>query len=610
MKIKFEKKKNNFFIFNKYGRLNKKDLTILLANLAINKTGPDELFKIIRPQINLKTNLIDRISISKFGEEFFKISIAESKPNYHLPLIFNPFDLDYKNPQLLTDDSGLTPSEMNLKHSKIIFETTFGEEYLNNKIEKSTLYTGIFLSNNIIINIPLEEFYFPKTLSAYDEILKVFYSYAKAMERNCMDNHDKKTFFIAIHGVDDDFSLIEKEKLNSKIYHFINDMQKHCLEILKDSSKGSKWARWEKYIFDFQIMYLPNKIYLRRNFLVKTKEIGLRIIFKGEQTYWEHETLLRKPGKIIDDSNFIISNQLKCAIQEFEKFEKYLVRYPKNLPFRNHRISTLIAEIVCTEVLENTNSIIHVIFPPWIEVVKAGWVQSLGNEIDKLWEKIESFFKTEAKFFKDTWSYQRKFKILKEAFFLDCRQLWSYQIQHLTQNLMICFRSAMGSVVLDESVERNLNSLITIFENEFVLMAKTSIPIQTKRDWVFSYERKNFKKNMKELINEKMKMNYYKGFIVKKPKQPLSIWFHALFPHPFGKDFSNEAFNNDDLFSFERKKNRNELKAELMRYIIQKPRPSWTYSSKYQAILGQMKEEEFVFKEKPKNAIKRIAKSS
>ncbi len=610
MRVKYEKRNNDFLVFNKFGKLNKKELTILLTNLAIKKPNQKDIFKIIRPQTDPLDNIINRISISKIGEEFFKINSKDSKPNYLLPCIFNCSDPDYRNSYLMSKDPSFKIPEISNSNSNIIFETVYGEEYSSKKLEKSYLYTGIFLSNNIIINIPLEEFFFPRYFSAYDEILKVFYSYSKALEKNCMDNSDKKTFFIAIHGVDQDFSTNEQDKLSKEIYNFVDEMKKNCIQLFKKSAQGSKMFEYKEGIINFQIVYLPNKKHLREEFLEKTKEIGHKIILQKRQTFWEHEILFGKPGKIIDESNFIDHKKFKKTIEEFEKFEKYIHEYPKNLPFHLMTSMSIISEIVCREILENTSSIIHLIFPPWIDVVKAGWVQGLGNELNKLWEKIEDFFNNEGKFFKKTEAFSRKSKILKEGFFLDCRQLWSYQIQHLSQNLMICFRSAMGNIILDDNLERNLNSLMAVFENEFVTMAESSIPKFAKKMWFYPYDKKNFKKNMRDLVNEKIKMNYYKGFIVKKPKQPLSIWFHALFPHPFGKDLSNEPLGNEDSFLFERKKNRAELKAELMRYIIQKPRPTWTYSNKYQAILGNLEEEEYIFKEKPKKAIKRFAKSS
>jgi len=108
---------------------------------------------------------------------------------------------------------------------------------------------------------------------------------------------------------------------------------------------------------------------------------------------------------------------------------------------------------------------------------------------------------------------------------------------------------------------------------------------------------------------KKMKMTYYKGLLVKKAKTPISIWFHALFPHPFGKDLSNEPFTTEDTFSFDTREIHRRSKASLMRHVLAR-KVEWETPQKDKASSKvEVSQEDYVFKENPKKAIKRLEKN-
>jgi hypothetical protein len=384
-------------------------------------------------------------------------------------------------------------------------------------------------------------------------------------------------------------------------------MTKRMIDMVKNDPEIDRYYCYTENIFDFKLVFLPNRSYNPSEYAESLHELGKDIFLsKQEITYWENNTLFQYPYTLINKSGCVVPYQVYDTVECFKTFEKYILSYPKNLPFCGYRPIDIISEITCRKIFESAIDFLRYISIPWLDVIKLEWIKNLGAEYDNLLKKAEEFFFMEANYFKKTEAFSRKLQVLRECFYVDCRVIWVRQLEHLAENLRNSFKHSTSTLVLDDRFEQGYNNLINSFNKEFNSKAQSIIPGYNKGSWNYSYYRNKFLKSIRVFMELKMKTGYFKGILVRKRKQPISVWFHALFPHPFGKDLNSEPLSEDDPFLYEENKERNNSKANLMRYIIQKPKPHQKHDEKNLKIVGKIKKEDFVFKEKPKKALKRF----
>mmetsp|Transcript_29912 Transcript_29912/g.75288 ORF Transcript_29912/g.75288 Transcript_29912/m.75288 type:complete len:636 (-) Transcript_29912:785-2692(-) len=630
----WDQEKSEFFVFEESGNYNQNELLQLTTSIINNPNIPRDtnadfggvkIIGCLRPAKNKKTGLIDHIlffSYNKYTEE--KINIVHDfvpepsesqesdtnhsyewdviKKDYYFPE-FNRWMFD-SNVRFFSngDDSDFLfggPLKLSSKDIAMVFEVKSGEEYSSSLLEKSYYYTGLFFSSNIIINVSKEDLMFVKNNSRFDTIFKIFAVYIEGLIAKTITDQNKKFFWIVVRDDDVVDSTFVRRLYKLFIEEMVAEIGKHFdiprifeFRVFNDfeDEKYSKQAK--KLLYDC----------VRDEFV---KESWLDLAFSEIEKESKNEAEYKEPdAQILFDpkkSNFLLNN--------FDRFVEENLKSYKNLVSSEIEPIEIISETACSKVAAVALELVKNVMRPWYKLINSGWVQGLGEELNQLLKKIEEFYEKEAGIFKHTKAYQRKLEQLIECFFMESRVMFQPQMNHLKENLKQYFKSACSNIGLTESIERDLNQLINLFDEEFINQAKSSIPKLAKKTWSFNYERENLKKYMIELVDEKMKMTYYKGLLVKKVKTPISIWFHALFPHPFGKDLSNEPFTTEDTFSYDTREVRRRGKASLMRHVLARKVEWETPQKDSPALQGEVSQEDFVFKENPKKAIKRLEKN-
>lgn len=503
-------------------------------------------------------------------------------------------------------------------------------------MERSILFTGILMANTIILNIPENHFSKNFPISPYEYIFKIIFVYSKSVEYGIIHDHDAKDLIMVIKEKET-FTIQSLNEGSSPDYNkqiilelgmlwFCKVIQKVCMKIVKKST-GKDDFKFKYNRFQSIIHFIP---YDKNSSTFSTKEN--RINQNLENSYLKNEGMLlilldilcnqgptlceksikdeeQKLNVKLIDNGILNTKVLDVITSRFEFIENLYSEFKSSSPFDTVKHIEIIAEISCSKVVQNVIELTKEVMNPWFKLVKSGWVQGLGIEINELFKKVKNFYKSENKIFQETESFRRKLYILEQCFFLETRVMFYQQLEHLKEDLQNYFKSACNNVSLTEDVELDLNQLIEIFDKEFVERAKASIPRSVQNGWNFNYERGIFKRFMTELVDEKMKMNYFKGLLVKKVKSPVSTWFHSLFPHPFGKDLTNEPFNTEDFFSYDTRENHRKTKAALMRYVISKKIENWKQKVDSNETVKNIKPEDFIFKEKPKKAVKRLEKN-
>jgi len=662
---------NEFYIFNESGKLDKNELyqflkkvfTVEIPDYSSNEnldekitsgeylTGEEVNIRILRPSTN-ESGLIDHI---KYGDYLEKKIMSEKKTenkflknnsdhltcfnvgNQILPKLSEKYShhVSYPNVPCKTFND-FFKHKFFQNWSQFVFELVSGDEYSSPQIERCILFTGVLMANTIILNIPENHFSKNFPTSPYEYIFKIIFVYSKSVEYGIINDFDAKDLIMVIKEKET-FALQTLNEGSSPDYKkqiilelgmlwFCDVIQKVCMKIVKKST-GKDEFRFKYNRFQSIIHFVP---FEKDPYTTSTKKD--RINQNLENFYLKNEgmllilldvicnqgpTLCEKSIKDEENrlniklvENGVLNTKVLDVItSRFEYIEDLYPELRLGFPFDTIKHIEIIAEISCSKVVQNVIELTKEVMSPWFKLVKSGWVQGLGTEINELFKKVRNFYKTENRIFQETESFRRKLYILEQCFFLETRVMFYQQLEHLKEDLQNYFKSACNNVSLTEDVEIDLNQLIEIFDKEFAERARGSIPDSVKNGWNFNYERGIFKRFMTELVDEKMKMNYFKGLLVKKVKSPVSIWFHSLFPHPFGKDLTNEPFSTDDVFSYDTRENHRKTKAALMRYVISKKIENWKHKIDSNGTDKSMTPEDFIFTEKPKKAVKRLEKN-
>lgn len=664
-------KNNEFYIFNESGKLDKNELYQFLKKVFAVKTpdyssnehlnekitsgeyinGQEVNIRIIRPSIN-QLGLIDHIKYGdylgggKFPEkECENFLLKKNSDNLTcfkvgkqiLPKLSEKYShhVSYPNVPCKTFND-FFKDKFFQNWSQFVFELVSGDEYSSPEIERSIIFTGILMANTIILNIPENHFSKNFPISPYEYIFKIIFVYSKSVEYGIINDSDAKDLILVIkeketfvlesttEGSSPDYN--KQILLELSMLWFCKIIQKVCMKIVKKST-GKDDFKFRYNRFQSIVHFIPydknssifskkeNKINQNlENFYLKNEGmllILLDILSNQGPTLCEKsikDEEKRLNVKLIDNG-ILNTKVLDVITSRFEYIENVFSEYKSNSSFAKIKNIEIIAEISCSKVVQNVIELTKEVMNPWFKLVKSGWVQGLGTEINELFKKVKNFYQSENKIFQETESFRRKLNILEQCFFLETRVMFYQQLEHLKEDLQNYFKSACNNVSLTEDVELDLNQLIEIFDREFVERAKASVPNLVKNGWNFNYERSIFKRFMTELVDEKMKMNYFKGLLVKKVKSPVSIWFHSLFPHPFGKDLINEPFSTEDVFSYDTRENHRKTKAALMRYVISKKIENWKQKIDSNDKDRNIKHEDFIFTEKPKKAVKRLEKN-
>mmetsp|Transcript_60036 Transcript_60036/g.147630 ORF Transcript_60036/g.147630 Transcript_60036/m.147630 type:complete len:378 (-) Transcript_60036:1518-2651(-) len=374
------------------------------------------------------------------------------------------------------------------------------------------------------------------------------------------------------------------------------------------TQKKDRWDVLSEHI-TFNIVFVPPALYNECEYVECTLDLAEEIFLSKQViSFWEDQVLHNHQKKLINESGHLHNPAIEQIIQSFECFEKYIITFPKNIPFSKIEPFSLISDFSTCALFDFCIGNLHYICKGMLALSKIQFTLGLGHEIDLLFKQVQKFYYSEGRLFQNSESFERKFNILREMYYLDIRCVWFRQIEFLSEYLKSTFKQHLLNINPDHRLEQTSNSIVRVMDKKFDLLIQTIIPSYNKGSWNSTYYRDIFRKSIRALLETKIRNAYYKGYLVKREKkQPISIWFHALFPHPFGKDSNAESFDPEDSYVYEEKKERIETKANLMRYIIQKPRFELNNNKRNKKIVNNMKNEDFIFKEKPKKAVQRTA---
>jgi len=128
------------------------------------------------------------------------------------------------------------------------------------------------------------------------------------------------------------------------------------------------------------------------------------------------------------------------------------------------------------------------------------------------------------------------------------------------------FRESISIIQISNNIDQDIKTSIKITEKYFVSKAKLLNPFFITNSWVLEKERKELLNGIREIATERLQLARLQGVYLQKSRNPISLSFHFLHPHPFGKDLRLDNFTSSDSFDFNSEPSK---RAGLMRQLIE-----------------------------------------
>jgi len=239
----------------------------------------------------------------------------------------------------------------------------------------------------------------------------------------------------------------------------------------------------------------------------------------------------------------------------------------------------LIKEILSSEICQKTSfSLIQdfkKVSEPWkICIEEGGLIQNFGGEASKIYNELTEIFDIETRIFRDTRSYTITRSVFVENLMYLISEIYEKLIAKLKEFSFQSFREAVSGLQISNNIDQDIKFSIKLTEKYFITKAKPMAPFFIRNTWILEKERKELIKGIREIVTERLQLARLQGVYLQKSRNPISLSFHFLHPHPFGKDLRLENFTSSDSFDFNPEPSK---RAGLMRQFVEMDRNSFKF---------------------------------
>lgn len=204
---------------------------------------------------------------------------------------------------------------------------------------------------------------------------------------------------------------------------------------------------------------------------------------------------------------------------------------------------------------------------PWVVCVEeGGLIQNFGKEAEKVYNELTGIFDKETRVFKNTEAYVAYRSVFVETLIASILEIYEKLVSKLKEFSFQSFREAVSTIQISNNIDQDIKGLINLTEKYFVSQAKNCVPLFVKNCLVVDKEKKELINGIREIATERLQLARLQGVYLQKSRNPISLSFHFLHPHPFGKDLRLDSFTSNDSFDFNPEPSK---RAGLMRQFVE-----------------------------------------
>ena len=230
-------------------------------------------------------------------------------------------------------------------------------------------------------------------------------------------------------------------------------------------------------------------------------------------------------------------------------------------------IKEVLASELCRKTAENLMEDFKKINEPWkICTEEGGLIQNFGEEASKIFKELTNIFDIETKIFKNTQSYLTSRAIFSENLIFLLSEIYEKLVSKLKEFSFQSFREAISVIQISNNIDMDIKASIGITAKYYNSKAKLLTPFFIGNSWILEKEKKELLNGIREIATERLQLARLQGVYLQKSRNPISLSFHYLHPHPFGKDLRLDSFTSSDSFDFNPEPSR---RAGLMRQFVE-----------------------------------------
>jgi len=231
----------------------------------------------------------------------------------------------------------------------------------------------------------------------------------------------------------------------------------------------------------------------------------------------------------------------------------------------------LLKEILASELCKKTSTNLindfKKINEPWkICIEEGGLIQNFGEEAGKIYTELLKIFDLETKIFQNTNSYASARSVFAENLAYLLCEIYEKLVSKLKEFSFQSFRESISAIQVSNNIDQDIKISINVTEKYFTSHAKYLAPFFIKNSRALEKERKELLNGIREIATERLQLARLQGVYLQKSRNPISLSFHFLHPHPFGKDLRLDSFTSNDSFDFNPEPSK---RAGLMRQFVE-----------------------------------------
>jgi hypothetical protein len=230
-------------------------------------------------------------------------------------------------------------------------------------------------------------------------------------------------------------------------------------------------------------------------------------------------------------------------------------------------IKEILASEICRKTAKNLMEDFKKINEPWkICTEEGGLIQNFGEEAGKIYKELTDIFDIETKLFKNSKSYLSYRAVFSENLMFLLGEIYEKLVSKLKEFSFQSFREAISVIQISNNIDMDIKSSIKVIEKYYTTRAKFLTPFFTGNSWILEKEKKELLSGIREIATERLQLARLQGVYLQKSRNPISLSFHYLHPHPFGKDLRLDSFTSNDSFDFNPEPSK---RAGLMRQFVE-----------------------------------------
>lgn len=204
---------------------------------------------------------------------------------------------------------------------------------------------------------------------------------------------------------------------------------------------------------------------------------------------------------------------------------------------------------------------------PWkVCSEESGLIQNFGKEAGEAYNKFTSIFDIETQTFMNTKSYATTRSLFVEDLISLITEIFNKLVTKLKEFSFQSFRETISMIQISNNIDQEVKNSIILTEKYFTSNSKHLKPFFIENYWIINKEKRELLNGIREIAIERLQLARLQGVYLQKSRNPVSLSFHFLHPHLFGKDLSLNNFSSTDSFDFNPEPNK---RAGLMRQFVE-----------------------------------------